>query len=267
MIKQHRIMLAVASVMSLALPCSAFGQPAVHGYTELAATFDELVERQSLGLEAMYFGGQGILEDGKTSITPYAFLGFYGYEAIMGGFGASVQTEALLPIGIGAGFGVMDADLRSYTLGLNAQKRFDRSTWATLLLQGAVGYQRKSDDRGKYYAIYLKPAEWPETPQDLVLFDKLSWYSAYVHAVFEARWSILKPLLDIGWLATHYRYSGYECDRDCLQPGGSASGNGMVYGLTFGVGVSLDIGSLQVFGGIKGSDAGVIFPVSLALMF
>jgi hypothetical protein len=267
MIKRPRIVLALAAVMSTALVSFADSQPVVGGYTILNASFDELVERQSLGLQAMYFGGQGILDDGQTSVTPYAFLGFYGYESIMGGLGGSVQTEALLPLGIGAGFGVMDADLRTYAFGINAHKQVTPSTWSSLLLQGVGAYQWKSKARGDYTAIYLKPALWPDNPEGLVLFDDFDWFSAYFHAVFEARWHFVKPLLDFGWLANYYRYTGYECDRDCFGPGNVTSGNGNVSSFTFGVGVSLELEALKAFGGIKGNGSDAIFLVSLSISF
>ncbi len=215
----------------------------------------------------MYFGGQGILDTAQTSVTPYAFIGGYGYDAIMAGVGASVQTEALLPMGTGLGVGFVDADFQTWFLGLNAQKQHDLTTWSTVLLQGAVAYQRKLEDQNHYHAVYLNPAEWPETPQDLVLFENLSWYTAYIHAVFEAKWKFVEPLVDIGWLGAFYHYSGYECDYDCFDPGETTSGDGTVSGVTFGVGLSLDIGVLQIFGGIRGSEAGTILPVSVTMKF
>jgi opacity protein-like surface antigen len=267
MTERHRYLPALALMMSMAMASPLRGQPDIHGYAMFNATLDELVQRHTLGAEAIYFGGQGVLEDGRTSVAPYAFLGFYEYEGIMAGVGASVQTEALLPLGVGAGFGLVDADIKAYAVTVNAQERVDLSTWSTLLLQGAVAYQWKGGDRVDYFALYLKPAVWPESPEDLILVDNLNWYSAYVHAVFEVRWSILKPLLDIGWMATRYRYTGYECGLDCFQIGNGTSGSGSLSGFTVGVGLSLELGALQAFGGIMGSDVGTIFPVSLAIVF
>ena len=181
--------------------------------------------------------------------------------------GASVQTEALLPLGVGAGFGVIDADVRSYTFALNAQKKFAPTAWSKLLLQGVGAIESKSGERGRYYAIYLKPAQWPDTPEGLVLFEDLVWYSFYLHAVVEAKWRIVKPLVDIGWLASRYRYTGYECGDDCFQLGPSTSGHGTIDHLTFGLGVSLDVGPIQLFGGFVGTGGEGVIPVSLNIEF
>jgi hypothetical protein len=259
------ILLATSFLAPLLLSETASG-----GYLELSSTIDEVIRRQSLGAEAVYFGGQGILEDGETSVSPYAFFGGYGQDGIMTGAGASVQTEALLPFGVGVGGGVTDADVFSWSVGLNAHKKVLRSTWYTLLVQGAVVYQRVDEDHD--YAIWLNPAVWPDTPQDLILFDEFSWYTGYLHAVLEARWQVakslaVKPLIGIGWLAARYSYTGNECDYGCLEPGAGTSGDGTVYGTTFGFGLSLDFGSLRLFGGIKTADGDAILPVSLSIVF
>jgi len=267
MSNRFQIVFVVFCLVSLSQSCPAFGQPSISSYTQLSASFDELVERQSLGLEAMYFGGQGLLDTGQTAITPYVFVGGYDSEGIMTGLGASVQTEALLPFGVGLGFGLTDADFMTWSLGLNAQKQVGRTSWSSVLLQGVLAYQRMNDYRNSNFAIYLQPAEWPDTPQDQILFDSLGWYTVYLHAVFEARWKFIKPLVDIGWLVSNYRYSGYECEYDCFQPGAETSGNGTVTGGTFGIGVSLDANVLRAFGGLKWTDAGAIFPVSLTIKF
>ena len=264
----RKFILVLIAIVSTLLPIPALGQSTITGgYTLLLDSFDELVERQTLGLEAMYFGGQGLQKSGLTAVTPYAFLGGYGYEAFMTGAGASVQTEALFPIGVGLGFGVTDADFMTWAVSVNAQKQVGPKSWYSVLLQGAAGYQQMSDYRNGNYGVYLQPAEWPDTPQDPILFDDLSWISVYFHAVLEVDWGFVKPLVDIGWLASSYRYSGYECGADCFQPGEPTSGDGVVSGGTFGVGLSLDGGPIQIFGGIRRNDAGTILPVSMTIRF
>ena len=268
MIKPPDRSTAVVAVVLLVLVVFSgllYAQPQIAGYAELTASIDELVERQSLGLEAVYFGGQGFLEKGRTAVTPYAFFGGYDYEGIMTGTGASVQTEALLPFGVGLGFGLTDADFLTWTVSLNAQEQLELSSWSGLLVQGVLSYQRLTEGRSDHYAVYLHPAVWPDTPQDLILFDTLGWYTFYFHAVFEARWWFVKPLLDIGWLASRYSYDGYECGLDCFDTGANTSGSGTVTGGTVGFGLSLDAKALQVFGGLKWTDAGAILPVSLTI--
>jgi hypothetical protein len=264
----YRVAFLVSVVaIPIVLSGPVLGQPSVSGYAQLTSTIDELVERQSLGLEAMYFGGQGFLDDGRTAVTPYGFFGGYEYEGIMAGAGVSVQTEALLPFGVGLASGLTDADFLTWSLALNAQERVELTTWSTFLVQGVFGYQRLTEGRNDYYAVYLHPAEWPDTPEDQILFDAFGWYTFYIHAVIEARWRFVKPMIDFGWLASRYRYTGYECGLDCFDPGGSTAGDGTVTGGTVGFGLSLDADAFRVFGGLKWTDAGAIFPVSLSIIF
>jgi hypothetical protein len=267
MIRRHGIFFVLILLILSVLSSPAVGQPDVTGYAQLTSSLDELVERQSLGLEALYFGGQGLLDTSRTSITPYVFVGGYDYEGIMTGLGASVQTEALLPFGVGLGFGLTDADFLTWVLALNGQKQVGLTSWSSMLLQGAVAYQRLTEGRSDYYSVWLDYAVWPETPEGQVLLEDLGWYTFYFHAVFEARWRFIKPLVDIGWLASRYSYTGYECEYDCFDPGQITSGDGTVTGGTFGFGLSLDANVLQMFGGIKWTDAGAIFPVSLTIRF
>jgi hypothetical protein len=265
----NRQMNIVASVflIPVILTCPAFGQPTVTGYAQLTSPVDELIERQSLGLEAIYFGGQGLQDSARTSITPYGFFGGYGSDGIMTGAGISVETDALLPVGVGLGFGLTDADFLTWALSLDAHKQFRTTPWSGLLVQGVFGYQRLTEGRSDYYAIWLDYAEWPDTPEGQVLLEDLGWYTFYVHAVFEARWRFVKPLLDIGWRGSSYSYNGYECEIDCFDPGAGTSGDGSVTGGTVGLGLSLDAGALQAFGGLKWTDGSAIFPVSLTIVF
>lgn len=258
---------AIVLLASIAFSGPLHAQPQISGYLELTSSIDELIERQSLGLEALYFGGQGFLGAGRTAVTPYAFFGGYDYEGIMVGTGASVQTEALLPFGAGLGFGLTDADFLTWTVSLNAQEQLELSSSSGLLIQGVFAYQRLTEGRSDHYAIYLQPAVWPDTPQGLILFDTLGWYTFYFHAVYELRWRFVKPLLDVGWLVSRYSYDGYECGLDCFDPGADTSGSGTVTGGTFGLGLSLDAKALQLFGGLKWTDAGAVFPVSLTIRF
>jgi hypothetical protein len=257
--------LALVFVVPAVVSSAASAQVRRGGYAVMNTTLDELVMRQSLAVDVMYFGGQGVLGDGKTSFSPHVYYGGYGNRRLMGGMGFSVQTIALLPVGVGAGIAYMHADFRTVMFGANVQKQINQSKWLTVLLQGAVALQGDLEEQGAPYALYLKPAVRPDRPEDLVIFDEFSWYHVYVHAVFELKLRIIKPLLDVGWLSSHYRYSGYKCRYDCRDPAEATSDRGTVSRTTFGMGVAVDIGALQAFGGIKSEGRASIIVLSLAL--
>lgn len=267
-LKQEMTFLALNLAILSFLCSSALSQSHIRSYSEVCASLNGFSKRQALGLEALYFGSQGFLDRGQISITPQRFLGFYEYEGMMGGYGISLQTAFLPSLGIGASFGVMEADFTTRTLGLNFQKGVLQKRWATILAQGALAYQRTYNEESEPTAFFIYGDIYPRPPNNTeILVDRFAWDHCFVHAILRANLLFIHPIFDVGLILTRYSYRGFECVTDCFQPGGVKRGSGIIYKPAFGGGISLDFKILRLFSGIKSGPEGGFLLANLVVVF
>ena len=137
----------------------------------------------------------------------------------------------------------------------------------TLLVQGVVAYQHKLDDSDHPAGLSLTPVGTYEIPEDFVLFDGFNWAHLYIHTVLKYKYHFLEPMIDIGWLFSRYSWTGYDCASDCFTADSPASGDGTASRVSFGTGLTLDLGSVELFAGIQCSAGTVVFPGYLVIRF
>jgi hypothetical protein len=259
--KQRLVLFLLNLVVLWVLCFPGFSKTTVSVLTE---SLDQLSERYASGLEMMYFGGQSFLQKKQISVTGYGSIGTYGYEGILDGYGVSIQTAAFSPWGFGVSAGVFEAPFNSWILGLNAQKDFHLKKWAILLFQGAIGHQRKSKATPKALHIHGQKVYDPAY-NPLILVENISWNHAFAHLIFKVEYLFIHPILDLGFLVSHCSYTGNKCiNNDPLKPGDSTRGGETSSKFTSGLGLSLDIGNVRVFGGVSSAN---FFLANIALIF
>lgn len=245
---------------------AASSTPALCGYTSVSSPLEEIVERQSLGLEAALLGDHMVLGQGQQSVALHPFFGGYGEDGIMAGLAASWHTTKLLPWEVGVNASAVDADVQTWQVGISVQRQvWQRGRLATLL-QGCVAYQALMDSKDNPTSIYLDQRD-PWTLEDEVLLDTFTFGHAVVNAVVTADLQLVRTILDLSWVGTAYHFDAFECDRDCFETGAPRGDGGRVSRFTWGLAASLGLRPAILSGGFKVSNDAAIFQITVGVAF
>jgi hypothetical protein len=243
----------------------------VAGTYYTSKTLDDINQHQAQGFLSLYLGDQLFLQPNQNAIAGNVALGSYGYEAISGMFGVTWQNSALHPVGLGLGYTYLVAEFRTRTFTLNTQYNLAGGNEPWLVAQAAVGRQfltRGSQDEG--YSFREGGESYPPHPDNpRILIDDFNWTYGFLHLVAQARIWLLRPQLDLGYLASWYSYSGNECvNGDCNDPGESVSRSGNDGRVVWGLGLGLDLTGFRLFVGMRPhSEMGTLVARMTLLIF
>lgn len=256
--------------MVSAMTCTALlaSSPLQAGVTELSSSVDDIVARQSAGLESAFFGHRIPGDPYGHVVTIQPFVGGYGSDGILSGVGFSWHTARLLPWDVGASVGFMDLDLKTWTVAVSSGTEVWRGSRSTLMLEGAAGYQFLSERQGDDVSIHLEDQRFPDAPGDQILLDSFDLFHFMVHAAYALDLWALHPSVDVAWVATTYRLEGAVWDGAFpIAPAEQRDDDGSTAKVTYGLGISLDIRRAVVFGGVRIVDDAAFFQANLGFRF
>lgn len=258
--------LFVGAVVVTAL--AAAPAPSHAGYTSLSATVDELARRQSAGMESALFGDRTLVEPYGHSVAVHPFIGAYATDGILSGISASWHTTRLVPWEVGLGAAVLDLDVTTWTFVVSSGRRVWSNERSAVALEGALGYQFMTERSGEGTFIRFEEVDPTGAAPTEFLIDSFDLFHAMVSAIYTIDLGILRPVVDVGWVATTYRLDGNEWDGTLPPaPGASASEDGGASKVTFGLGAALDVPRAIVFGGMKVIDDAALFQATLGFDF
>lgn len=264
----------IATRFMMAIVILAMASPAlcdtadITGVTFLGSSFDEVVERQSAGMESVFFGRSMLGNGLGNSIAIHPYVGFYGYEGILSGVGGSWHTTTLVPWDLGVGVGIIDLDFTSWTVAVSSGRQVWSNERATLALEGALGYQFIDEDPDRATAVIIDPPDPNGGYGPEVILDSFTFVHLMAHAVYTIDWWILRPVVDLGWVGTRYSLDGYEWEGGFPVTQGESRDDSDTSGkVTWGLGSALVIDRVILFGGVKVvGDAG-LFQVNVGFEF
>ena len=210
-----------------------FGQGSATG---LGTSLDRIIQRQDLVIENTYFGSQALLKDRQKNLSIFVYMGVYGSEGILGGYGLSFQAARFFPWGAGVSFSVGSSDFVSRSLNVNVQRELFKNKNKTLVLQNVIGYQWKAND--KLYFTLKDPS---------VYFNHFNSIHNYFHLLFKFHFILLNG----GFTLTRYFYEGNEWSRQFLDETRLSNVSEITVESKFGAGLTFDILNFRFFLGAR----------------
>lgn len=241
--------------------------PARAGYKILSSTFDDVVARESVGMETGLFGDRTFREQYPQTIALQPMLGvFGGSSSTLSGAGASYHTTRFAPWDFGAGVSLLDLDIRTWTFAVSMGYRAWSHGRSLVLFDGGLGYQFMHNASGDNTAIRLDRAGNPAG--DLVLIDSFDFFHAALQGTFTTQVAFFHPMVSVGWVGTRYRFDAKGWDGSFpVTQGAPRHENGTTANATFGVGASVDVHRASLFGGVRAVQDAVVFQLNLGLVF
>lgn len=252
----------------LALLLSAAAAPASAGVTGLTASLDEIVDRHSIGMESAFLGEPLPGNRYGNSIAIQPGIGFYGNESILGALSGTWHTSKIVPWDVGLCVGALDLDVSSWTVAVSTGRPVWSNDFSEIAVEGVAGYQFM-DGRSRDTAIRLDPPDpFGGGYRSDTLFDSFRLGHLMIHAVYAIDLWLLRPVVDIGWVGTAYRFQGNEWDGSFpLIRGDERTESGFNGKTTWGLGAALDIDHAILFGGFKVGREAAVFQTSVGVEF
>jgi hypothetical protein len=240
--------------------------PAFAGTTLLSMSVDEVGERQSATLQTALFGDHGLLAPGRQSVAVHPFVGGYDEDGILSGVAVSWNARWNSPWVVGVNAGAMDLGIGTWTVGVSAGRDVWTRGGSSLLVQGAIAYQRMGG--GGDTAAYSEPYDRDAFDHPVVLLESFTLGHAALHAVFTADLWVFRPVADIAWVGTTYRFDGDETAGPLLSdPMTPRDGRNQSSKMTFGLGAALDVERAILFGGLTVAGDYAVFQVNVGFVF
>ena len=250
--RQHIFVLS-ALIMLMGIAAGAGAQ----GFTLLGDNFDAIIERQPMALEAGYFGGQAFLDRSRTSVSGSLFIG--GDDVIDSGGSFSIQT-CHTPLEVGILYSSMDADLKTWLIAINVQRRVVSGRRGELMLQIAGAHQQMRDSEAGSFAMRIDAKNgdsFADTPYTLL--QEVSWNHFFGHAVARFDLGRIHPVLDIGFKVSDYYVAGAELDESLLNVVDKAENDGTRWSGHYAAGLEVEISQARVTGGMIRGDHGDLY--------
>lgn len=242
--------------------------PAFAGVTSFASSFEDIVDRQSAGVESALFSVPVPAEARGHSVAVHPVVGFYGSDGILSGVSASYHTSRLVPWDVGVHAGVLDLDIVTWTVAVSSGRTVWNNERSAIVLEGAVGYQFMDEKSGERTAVSLSAGEFGAGTGDDVLLDSFVFVHSMARAVYSIDLWLLRPIVDIGWVGTWYHLDGTEWDGSFpLTDGAPRDESGTTGKITFGLGAGLNVDRAILFGGVRFVDDAGLFQASVGLTF
>lgn len=264
MITPHWRLAGVGIVVAAAFFASA--TPARAGYSIISSTFDDVVGRESAGMETGLFGDRAFRDVDPQTIAIQPVAGAYGGSGTLSGVGASWHTTRFAPWDFGAAATMLDVEFRTWTFALSTGYRAWSHGRSLVLLEGALGYQRMANRPGDYTAIRL---DAPGNPAgDLVLMDSFDFFHGLVQATYTTQVSFFHPVVYVAFVGTRYRFDAAKWDGALpVSRGARRHETGDATTATLGIGASVDIHRANIFGGVRAVQDAAVFQLGLGLVF
>ena len=227
------------------------------GIKLLGDNFDAVIERQPMALEIGYFGGQAFLDRSRTSVSGSLFIG--GDDIIDTGGSFSIQT-CHTPLEAGILYSSLDADLKTWLIAINVQRRIISGSRGALMLQVAGSHQEMRDSEAGSVAMRIDPKNgdsFAETPY--ALLQDVSWNHFFGHAVARFDLGYIHPVLDIGFKVSDYNVAGAEMDEALLNVVDKVENDGTRWSGHYAAGLEVEISQARITGGMIRGDHGDLY--------
>jgi hypothetical protein len=235
----------VGAIAALSALLAATGLAAAGGYVALSDDAEAVTQHHAVGAWQTFTGPLGFLPPQGWAVSGHAAVGSYGYDALSGGAGLSIQTAAFAPLTLGLAYAAFDADFDTRLLGASVSLPVGAATDVSLRLEGALTWQWDvNDDMPR--ALRLG-----DGPAPLALVDDISWWHGQAGVRVRAPWRVLRPTASLGLLVSRYAYEGRLCPGgDCFTPGAATADQGWLSQLAWDLGLEAQLGPLRPYLGV-----------------
>jgi len=250
----------------MALAGVLLASPVMAGVSIPTSSIEEIASRQPVGMLSTLFGPPLPAADLGNSVALNAGLGGYDVDALFGVLGGTWHSSRILPWNAGLAISITDVNVTTWSVALSSGAELWRSGRQSLAIEGALGYQFFVEDSNDFTAIEFEEDE--SGVSEDVLIDSFRLLHAYAHAVYALDLHLLTPVIDLGFVGTHYEFEGSVWNGDFpVTRGDRRSADGNDISTSLGVGAFLNTRPLILFGGVKGVNEAVFFQATVGLAF